>query len=210
MQTGLTEEAQGAYLGFTEWALHHRFISWSDFEERLAILERLARWPSDANTPGADPRPAFGDESERPRPLRESELWKPEAASVGGPSGGPRKPQTTSPAPPAPLQFIPPELRERWCFTINDPDAYPSVPHGHLGEKTQPWPKLNPYTGCAYARKDKEAGHHRLRREEMVRLWNSPTFRQHARDTIEWFQTAYRHHRFPVANPLKLPRRRKR
>jgi len=96
---------------------------------------------------------------------------------------------------------------KKWYFTKSDPDAYPSIPHGHLHSATRKWPKLNPYTGRAFKAKHSEDKSLRLTKMEMKILWRTEAFRDFCRSHILWYMEAYPLHSFPVRNPLRFPRR---
>lgn len=93
-----------------------------------------------------------------------------------------------------------------WYFTGSDPDSYPSVPHGHYQSATNRWPKLNPYTGRVFSQKNKEDNSKRLSKNEMQQLWRDFDFRNFCRAHILWYMQKHGQYRFPVRNPLKLPR----
>ncbi len=91
-----------------------------------------------------------------------------------------------------------------WEFHPQDRDPKPSVPHGHWQGRKQP--KLNPYTGRVYD-KAGEVTRMRLSRKDMAALWNDRTFRRNVLEAIAWYSAEYPWHVFPVADPMRLPRR---
>jgi len=94
----------------------------------------------------------------------------------------------------------------KWYFTISDPDSYPSVPHGHLNNPNQKWPKLNPYTGRAFKAKHQEDTSLRLSKPKMRLLWRDQKFRSFCRDHILWYIEERPHYVFPVKYALRFPR----
>lgn len=175
-------------------------ISLADIQDRAEVYA----WLLDPGAGGASVDPRDGEspgESNESPPQDEST----ETATPAIPSSG-----TGGKAEDPPLQFLPAGLRSRWCFTKNDADFYPSVPHGHLNDKNNSWPKLNPYTGRAYAAKEKEKSSLRLTRDEMISLWNNQHFRKHALETIAWYSETYPRYHFPVPKPFHLPKWRRR
>jgi len=93
-----------------------------------------------------------------------------------------------------------------WVFTKSDPDSYPSVPHGHYMNKNNKWPKLNPYTGRVFSRKNQEDKSKMLKKRELKRLWSSEKLKTFCREMIVWYQEKYPHYEFPVRRPLRMPR----
>ncbi|OPA89654.1 hypothetical protein BFW86_14360 [Pseudomonas fluorescens] len=75
----------------------------------------------------------------------------------------------------------------KWVFTIGDADCYPSVPHGHFRRKTNPWPKLNPYTGGVFVGPHQEDKTRRLTKAEMQMLWSDEEFLSYCHSQIEWY-----------------------
>lgn len=205
----LVQDAAYAYWFLTDLEFEIGVIGIADYVERREVFE----WLMADSGPAAlrDPRGAPGHEQEE-RPL-------PEAALPEAPDRGPRDravgavvegaDQNEGDEDPF-IEFIPGVLRSRWCFTKNDDDSYPSVPHGHLNVKTNAWPKLNPYTGRAFSAKDVENAALRLQKQEMIDLWNDRGFRTHALETIAWYKESHPYYEFPVRNPFKLPRWRRR
>ncbi|WP_148282183.1 hypothetical protein [Corallococcus coralloides] len=212
MQDTLTDEGADTFWFLTNWEFDYGLIGLHEYEERYEVLHwLLGNEPSDGGQAGNDPRGNLERTADSLRSEEQSENAKPHAAHEEATGAESQKTGSGSPSPDEnlPLQLIPPELRNRWCFTKNDADSYPSVPHGHLNDKTNAWPKLNPYLGRAFAAKHREDTRYRLHRSEMIKLWNSPNFRAHALETIVWYQAAHPHHRFLVRNPRRLPRKRR-
>lgn len=93
-----------------------------------------------------------------------------------------------------------------WYFTGSDPDSYPSVPHGHFQNANNTWPKLNPYTGRVFSRKNTEDNSQRLNKKNMQTLWGDVAFRNFCRSHIMWYMQAHKHYKFPVKYPYRFPR----
>lgn len=197
----LVKDAARVFWFLTDWEFRVGIIGIADWVEREQVFEWLL---DNEATQNADPRGAVGREREERRLPQES---PPEEESTQEPSG-PAQGHNEEENPP--LQFIPAGLPHRWLFTKDDPDFYPSVPHGHLNNKTNSWPKLNPYTGRAFSSKDVEDSTYRLQKRDMIELWNDAKFRRHALETITWYRERFPYYRFPVRNPLKLPRWKRR
>lgn len=87
----------------------------------------------------------------------------------------------------------------KWVFTIGDADCYPSVPHGHLHNKNNPYPKLNPYTGKAFLKSRAEDVSLRLSRAEMKTLWSDSKFVQHCREQVIYYEQFAPAYGFPDA-----------
>lgn len=101
------------------------------------------------------------------------------------------------------LEFL---FNREWVFTKSDEDSYPSVPHGHNKHQNMKWPKLNPYTGRVFSGKHQEVRKKRLSKEQMQALWTDEKFRSFCREMIVWYLEHQPHYRFPVSQPLRLPR----
>lgn len=95
-----------------------------------------------------------------------------------------------------------------WRFTGADQDPFPSVPHGHLDSANRPWPKLNPYTGWAFKDPRNEEKSRNLSKKQMVLLWSDKRFRSFCRERVVWYMETFPKYRFPVSNPLRMPRYR--
>lgn len=92
-----------------------------------------------------------------------------------------------------------------WKFNPFDDDWFPSVPHGHK-HPGRPTDKLDPYLGWLYD-KSKQLG--RLKRKDIISLWNDERFRKIASRAIDYYLNEHRHYRgWRVPNPRLLPRRR--
>lgn len=163
--------------------MHHRFglIGISDLKERLQI----AAWLADDTDQLPDPRLVEGDEGE---PEREDDAG-PGAPGVTTRQGTPRGPDD-----PGYLEF----LFMGWVFTKADPDPYPSTPHGHWGDKNRKWPKLDPYRGCVFVKKDQEDRSQRLGKSEMRLLWRDESFKDFCRGHLVWYMEKFPHHAFRV------------
>lgn len=171
--------------------LHYEvgLIGIDEFTERLEI----ARWLGDDSL--ADPRgvsgPDNGDDS-FVREVRE--------ANVGGPVG--QSGEKRSDEDHSTVEFI----WLSWVFTRQDPDPYPSTPHGHLNSSNRPWPKLNPYTGRVFKEKHKEDDKMRLTKKQMILLWEDDKFRDFCRSHVVWYREAHPHHDFGVLHLLRFPK----
>ncbi len=192
MSETLTPESRNAYIFMSDWEFGTGIIGLAELYERWKILD----WLYLEDKGMSDPRGASTEAEEVPR--------EPQAPIQTGAdaTGGAKDQQDPSP----PMKLIPRGLRHRWSFTLGDDDFYPSVPHGHLNDKTNPWPKLNPYGGRAFAEKDVEDKKLRLLRWEMVLLWNDEGFLGHARKQIEWYHVEHPRYPFPVTHKFRLPR----
>ena len=199
MQTELLEDAVYTYCFLTEWEFDVGIIGISEYEERADVLDWLINYPHRATS--TDPRGEAETNEDSSFPIEPL----PEGNTGQGDNNQRRPDEEENPS----RELIPIGLRQRWAFTKNDADCYPSVPHGHLNEKTNAWPKLNPYTGQAFSKKDSEDMYYRLKKQEMIILWNDDKFRLHALETIAWYSTINPCYRFPVSNPLRLPRKRR-
>lgn len=93
-----------------------------------------------------------------------------------------------------------------WVFTKADPDAYPSVPHGHYRNQNKKWPKLNPYTGRVFSDKHQEDSTKRLTKKEMQLIWSDENFKSFCREMIVWYRESFPYYEFPVRRPLRFPR----
>jgi hypothetical protein len=196
----LVKDATCAYWFLTNLEFEIGIIGIADYVERQEVFRWLV---ADAGTAALrDPRSAPGhDQEERPLPEapdRGPRDWEVGAVVEGANQNACNEDQF--------IQFIPRVLQHRWCFTKNDDDSYPSVPHGHFHDKTNAWPKLNPYTGRAFSAKNVENDALRLQKKEMINLWNDRGFRIHALETIAWYKESHPYYEFPVRNPFRLPR----
>lgn len=168
-----------------EWHLHLGLIGIDEFAERCKVAEWL-----DASDGGIDPREPFSEEKREP----EKNPEKKNDASDGTSTQSNNSPENGI------IHFV----WSGWYFTRQDPDPYPSTPHGHLNK--QPWPKLNPYTGRAFKQKHQEETRLRLNKREMIDLWGDLRFRDFCRSHILWYSETYPQHVFPVLHPFRFPR----
>jgi hypothetical protein len=91
-----------------------------------------------------------------------------------------------------------------WEFHQADDDFSPSIPHGHWNGNHQP--KLDPYLGWVYKNSEQIR---RVRRKDIIALWNEPDFRELARIAIEYYISHYpKYGGWRVSNPRRLPRHR--
>ncbi len=92
----------------------------------------------------------------------------------------------------------------QWEFHQSDPDFFPSIPHGHFMGRRQP--KLDAYVGWIY-RGAEQIG--REPKKKIIALWNDTTFRDFARVAIEYYIEHFPNYCWRVADPRRLPRRRR-
>lgn len=85
-----------------------------------------------------------------------------------------------------------------WVFTKADPDFYPSTPHGHWLDQNRSWPKMDPYNGRVFKRKNVEATGERLSKDDLKLLWSDEKFKDFCRSHIVWYMEEFPHHRFRV------------
>ena len=177
--------------------LHHAYglIGISEYHERI----RVAWWLGDDNI--ADPRLTGEDVPDAevvPEPEEASNyevIVRPR--NTASESAGGIKPDDD-------LEFI----FMAWKFTGADPDPFPAVPHGHLNSANRTWPKLNPYTGWAFKDPRNEAKAHNLSKKQLIILWGNKNFRAFCRERVVWYMETFPRYRFPVVNPLRMPRYR--
>jgi hypothetical protein len=94
---------------------------------------------------------------------------------------------------------------DNWIFHPGDDDFFPSIPHGH--KKLQNLVKLDPYLGWKYER-SKQCG--RIKRKDIIAIWNDDRFRDMASTAVDYYLSRYpRYTGWSVANPRRIPRRRK-
>lgn len=196
----INRDSADTYWFLTRWEWEHGLIGLAELLEREEVLQWL-KPPTVASGGTSDPRNTLGGESERPSVPSESSP----ASPAGGESAAPERRRDDG----GELALMPLVIGGNWVFTKDDDDSYPSVPHGHFQEKTRPWPKLNPYSGKVFSRKDVEDTRSRLTRDELVRLWNDEKFRQHSLATIVWYEENHLYFVLPVSHPHRLPRRRR-
>lgn len=184
--SSLTEDSIDVYIFISDCEFNLGTIGFAEYEERKEVLA----WLIDNDNGANDPRGALAQEEGLERDFKNKR--KNENAVEDDSKGASQYAETP------PVQFIPGGLARTWVFTIGDPDHYPSVPHGHLNNQNQKWPKLNPYSGRAFGKTQSENTTLRLSREEMRSLWNDEKFKQHALKQIAWYNRTYPRHRFPV------------
>jgi hypothetical protein len=155
-------------------------IGLAEYQEHRAVADRLSA--SGFSLP--DPRKPAGEERDAP-----SNGIRPAGKALSGPGEDPDDKDHC----PRFLAF------NKWMFTLGDTDCYPSVPHGHLQNKTPQWPKLNPYTGRAFKSQHQEDVGSRLSKTEMSMLWNDPAFVEHCRQQILWHSKYAPSYSFPNA-----------
>lgn len=175
-----------------------------EYQERLEIY----RWLKDNSNSVADPRNATGednafpeesrmhheDEWDRSNRMKDSQLSDNSAGIV-----------QTSEDEDDSMYFLD---FSKWLFTVGDADYFPSVPHGHYKRKTNPWPKLNPYTGVVFISMKTEDVSSRLTKNEMKLLWNNSKFIRECKKQIVWYSRFAPNYSFPNARfgRLILPR----
>jgi hypothetical protein len=145
-------------------------IGLAELRERRAVL----RWLNDQNNGFRDPREESGETSES---REASDFERPNVTSQA---------EGTKIDDPAD-RWTHLVVLTHWVFTVGDADCYPSVPHGHLQKKTNPWPKLNPYTGRVFSSMHTEDKSRRLTRSEMQIIWNDEKFLELCYKQIEWY-----------------------
>lgn len=183
-----------AYATLTEISYHFGLIGINELNERREVF----RWLLDESGEVVDPRLSGEGENEEKGPSNDEDKTertdrKTRSSDSGGDEGNI-------------LELIPTGLSQKWVFTKSDPDSYPSVPHGHLESQNRPWPKLNPYTGRAFARKHMENPRLRLSKPEMRALWCDQKFLDFARSMVMWYMEEFPYHTFPVWHPLRFPK----
>lgn len=196
MKSYLCREAAETFLFISECEYQCGFIGQADLIERHEVLS----WLIDDSNEVKDPR-SPNAESKFDEHVSRGEQQESHVADQVS--------ETTHADDEFPiLEFLPLGRSNPWVFTLGDPDNYPSVPHGHWQNQNRPWPKLNPYTGRTSKAKDREDTTLRLKREDMVGLWNSKEFRIHALKQIAHYQTTFPHYVFPVSASRirRLPR----
>lgn len=90
-----------------------------------------------------------------------------------------------------------------WNFHKGDADPHPSVPHAHWSANNRI--KLDAYLGYTY-NVTKVIG--RIKRNEIIEIWNDNGFRTFARGALEHFIIKNPNYNFRIGNPRKLPRKR--
>lgn len=175
------------FVALTEISYHFGLIGVDEFTERMEIL----RWLMDES--GEIPDPRLVDEESVEEDLKHEYPKSVDKSDSENDNDGI-------------MYFIPSVLSKTWVFTKSDPDSYPSVPHGHLENKNRSWPKLNPYTGRAFAAKHRESRKLRLGKDEMKALWRDDKFRDFSRSAVMWYMEEFPFYAFPVRNPLRFPK----
>ena len=179
------------FLAELSWELG--LIGIDELEERV----ETALWLSDESPQKQDPRlsDTENDFEKSPKDDFNSSLSSGEAR-LAPPNGAPKDEDNF-------LAFI---AWKTWYFTGSDPDSYPSVPHGHFQNANNKWPKLNPYTGRVFSKKNIEESSKRLSKKDMQTLWGDVEFRNFCRVHIMWYMQNHSHYIFSVRNPLRFPR----
>ena len=99
-----------------------------------------------------------------------------------------------------------------WLFHKSDPDDKPSIPHGH-GIQV-PHYKLDVYRGYIFSVNQGFINYFSRESKKYIKLiWNTPGFREFARESIEYYITYvnrnYNWHGLRgITRPLRLPRLR--
>jgi hypothetical protein len=160
-------------------------IGLAEYRERLLV----AKWLSNDEEEGVDPREPFAEPNEDVNDKNDVETPRQgdgSAASANS-AGGNDNNETRWP------RFL---LLNKWHFTIGDVDCVPSVPHGHENSKTQSWPKLNPYTGKVYIGVEREDVSRRLNRNDMKKIWTNKKFLEECRKQIVWYAENFPSYQF--------------
>lgn len=179
----------------SDLSYHAGLIGLAEYEERLDIAD----WLSASGSGVPDPRMPANEESKKSEvraiPLRNKDAVEGNSSENGKTS----EDQNSWP------QFL---AFNKWLFTVGDRDCYPSVPHGHLRNKTREWPKLNPYTGRVFSDVHQEHVGSRLSKEEMKLLWNDSDFVELCRKQVLWYSDFAPAYEFPRARfgKLQFPR----
>jgi len=93
--------------------------------------------------------------------------------------------------------------RKIWNFHQYDHDFFPSIPHGKNSDGVE---KLDVYLGWVYKKSQQVQ---RVKRREIIFLWNDNKFRKFSLMEIDWYYTTYPLYRWRVPNPYKIPRKLK-
>lgn len=168
--------------------MHHYILLLSDLSYQLGLIgiaeyeerREVAYWLFWDGEGKPDPR---GSRHEEPVSPHENDQRRESEGVRGQEVSGSAKATVKDPSDRWP-QFL---AFKTWIFTLGDPDCYPSVPHGHLHQKTKEWPKLNPYTGRIFATAHAEDHSRRLTKAEMRILWNDKDFVEHCRKQVLWY-----------------------
>jgi hypothetical protein len=207
-----TRDAAIDYAQLTSIAFHYEIIGTTHWLARIVALPQLAE-PSLA----ADVRDFLvahaGDFlSAEEWPMEDDWASTPNQEASALPVQDEEGSQTTGEGkgsvgrPNRPIDYLTPvgALKD-WTFHLADDDFFPSIPHGHW--KARPQPKLDAYLGWVY---DRAVQQKRVKREDIVALWNEDKFRVFARQAIDYYLTHYPDYTgWSVLNPRRLPRRRR-
>lgn len=200
MANELSKHASRAYLENARLAFVAGVCSWVDFAEQMRFVVASAN-TSDPAAQYARRVLAVSDEDDHVD-------WE-----LGESNGGSNEKDARTGAV---IQLGPSDHRfffmtaiphmSEWIFHPFDPDFRPSVPHGHWRGASSP--KLDVYLGWIYRNS------HQIRREprrNIIALWNDKGFRRFAKKSIKYYLKHHPHYSgWPVADPLKLPGKRRR
>lgn len=166
-----------------------------EYQERLEVY----RWLKDSSNSVTDPRNVPGEDYVLPEESRihQEDEWdrsnrmKDSQSSANSAGRGQASEDEDDP-----MYFL---AFNKWLFIVGDVDCFPSVPHGHYKRKTNPWPKLNPYTGVVFSSMKTEDVASRLTKKEMKLLWNDSKFIEECRKQIVWYSDFSPIYSFPNA-----------
>lgn len=197
MYDALTEAAQEDYFDLARIAWKSELVSSSELHKRLRVLDDLR---------GRD-----GSWTYNPIWVRRSDFVSDECVERS--SEAPCFPETSHHESDrvehtrdgsTPLLYLIVQLAsDEWKFHKGDADPYPSVPHGH--GKNDERNKLDAYLGYTYIEKEPNG---RLKKSEIITLWNNDKFRDFAREALNHFISGNPNYNFRVGKPLRLPRKR--
>lgn len=189
--------------------MHHYIVLLSDLSYELGLIgiadyeerREVAHWLSLEGQGQSDPRRDRHEEQERPHESDEKREKEGSRPQGGGGSANATEDDPTDQW----FRFL---AINKWMFTVGDRDCYPSVPHGHLHNKTNEWPKLNPYTGRVFSAVHAEDTANRLTKAAMKTLWNDTHFVEHCRKQVLWYSNFAPDYGFPRARfgKLRFPR----
>lgn len=174
----LSPLARKRFLILCEISWRYGLIGINEYCERMKALRWLS---SDQEEPGS---PEEEEDSEYTEKQQEEFLEDTEKNHFN-PLGS-NTDKDTRYGDPELLQYTTKNLNKRWVFTIGDQDPYPSIPHGHFEYKTRKWPKLNPYTGEIFSKKNKLDS--LLKKKEYRVLWEDQELYNHALEQISWYK----------------------
>lgn len=207
-----TKEATLTYLTLTEVSFDNYLISEADYYERLLLLQQFCD-PSDTDTSSnieihiSDFNEWYGF-NERAENLYkdENETYARNKEEKRGSQGNSSNSEFQGDDFDPLLHFISATAGKisKWEFHKTDSDFFPSIPHGHaiINHKI----KLDAYRGYIYKNNSQNG---RETRQYIIDLWNDNKFRDAARETIIYYLKTFPHYNWRVANPLRLPRRRR-